>query len=480
MSVIKNYIYNIMYQILILIIPLITVPYVSRVLGADGVGINSYTNSIVQYFILFGMLGIGLYGNRTIATVREDKEKLSKTFWSIYTLQIITCSISIVAYLLFIFIFFKKYLVVAVIQSLNIVAAAVDLSWFFMGLEQFKKTVTRNSVVKIISVIFIFLLIKDKNDIILYVLILSISNLMGNLIMWGYLKNIINLDAIKEVKLKNIVKHLNNTVILFIPQIATQIYTVLDKTMIGIFANTTEVGIYENSEKIVKITLAVVTSLGTVMLPRMANMFSKGEKEKINEYIDKSIKFVSFVAIPIMFGIATISKEFVPWFFGEDFSKSSIIIPIISPIILFIAWSNVLGIQYMIPIGKNKEFTFSVTIGAIVNFVLNIFLIKHFESIGAAISTVIAEVTVTIVQIYILRKDINISSYFEIIKCFIAGAIMAVGVRLVGYFLGIGVITTLIQIFIGSIVYFVLMILLKSSIINNIIQYNKNKKMFLK
>lgn len=484
MSVAKNYVYNVVYQIVILIVPLITVPYISRVLGSGGVGINAYTNSIIQYFILFGTIGISLYGNRSIAYVRDDKTKLSRTFWGIFLLKIITVIISYAVFIMFINFTNSKYRTIFLFQSIYIISAAVDVSWLFMGLEDFKKTVTRNLIVKVIGVICIFLFVKIRSDLWKYVLILSCSELFGQLTLWLYIPKVI--DKVK-LNFYDIKKHFIPSINLFVPQIATQIYLVLNKTMLGALSNTNEVGYFDMSDKITKMSLAVVTAMGVVMLPRVANTFAKGDMEKVKEYLSKSFDFASYLSVPMMFGLAGISAQFTPWFFGPGFSKTGTLMCVISPIVVFIAWSNVLGIQYMMPVGKAKEFTISVTIGAVVNFMFNILLIRHFQSLGTALATVIAEFSVTAAQFYLVRKDIEFKQIFkDIWKYLISSIVMFVIVKFIGHILGVGFKTTMLQIIIGGLAYIILLCLFKSDMnrkliytifkkfkINNIIKFGK-------
>ena len=271
-SITKNYIYNLIYQILILILPLITTPYVSRVLGAENIGIYSYTISIATYFILFGSLGIAMYGQREIAYLQDQKEKYSKLFWEIVVLRFFTMSISSIIFYIS-FVKNGEYHMYYKILLLELLANCFDISWFFQGLEEFKKTVLRNIVVKIISIICIFVFVKSYNDLFIYFWIYVLSNLIGNISLWAYLPKYIDKIEISKI---DIMKHIRPTISLFIPQIAIQIYTVLDKVMIGtIILDKSEVGFYEQSQKIVKMLLTIVTSLGIVMIPRMANTFKK-------------------------------------------------------------------------------------------------------------------------------------------------------------------------------------------------------------
>ena len=400
----KNYFYNLSYQILIIIVPLITTPYVSRVLGAKGVGIFSYTNSIVQYFILFGCVGLNLYGQREIAYVQHEKIEKNKVFWELVILRIITVFISLLVY------FFSltahgMYAVIFSIMSLDVLASMVDISWFFQGIEDFKKIVGRNLIVKITGVILIFLFVKTSGDLYLYVICQSSTLFFGNLSMWVYIPKLVGKVQLKELDIK---RHVKPTIVLFLPQIATSVYTVLDKTMIGLLTgNEEEVAYYEQGQKIVKIAMTLVTSLGTVMMPRVANLFKQNRLEQVREYLLKSFRFVFFLSFPMMFGLMAISCNLVPWFFGDGYHKVVPNMMVISPILLIIALSNIMGTQYLLPIGRQKEYTLSVVVGCFINFFMNLFLIPHLLSIGAAIATVVAESCVTGVQVYCLRGDFD-------------------------------------------------------------------------
>lgn len=460
-SIAKNFTYNLLFQVVTLLIPLITVPYISRVLGKEGIGIYSYTLSITQYFIILGTLGISLYGNRQIAYVRDDKEKMSRTFWSIVALQMITTSIVLIFYII-ILRFDRKYGYIYLIQSMNVIAAMIDISWLYMGLEDFEKTVTRNMVVKIIGVICIFVFVKSYSDLYKYITINGLMILLGNLVMWMYVpKTVLKV----KIKLFDIKKHIIPVLKLFIPQIAVQIYVVLDKSMLGTLASTGEVGLYDQSQKILKLILGLVTSLGVVMLPRMSNTFANGDNKKMNDYLNKSLSGVAYVSIPMVVGISGISKEFVPWFFGPGFESVSNLIIISAPILFFIAMSNVLGIQYLVPANKTKEFTASVTVGAIVNVILNFLLIPKYKATGACIATLLAEFSVTFIQYIFVRKSIR-RKYLILntTKYIISAILMFIVVRFIGNFMGVRIITTIIQSLVGAIIYILILSILNDEI----------------
>lgn len=403
-KLVKNYIYNLSYQILVLLVPLITTPYVSRVLGAKGVGTYSYTNSIVQYFILFGCVGLNLYGQREIAYVQHDKNKRNRVFWELVILRLCTVSISLMVFF-FTLASHGKYKFIFLIMSLDILASMVDISWFFQGIEDFKKIVVRNFIVKIAGVLLIFIFVQSEADLYLYVLCHSATLFLGNLSMWAYIPKLVEKVSFKSLDIK---KHIKPTIVLFLPQIATSIYTVLDKTMIGFLTGSEEeVAYYEQGQKIVKIVLALVTSLGTVMLPRVANLFKLNEMDKVREYLSKSFHFTFFLSFPMAFGLAAVSSNLVPWFFGAGYEKVIPNIMTIAPILVMISLSNIIGTQYLLPIGRQKEYTISVLTGCCMNCIMNLLLIPKFYSIGAAIATVIAETSVTGVQIFFTRKEFN-------------------------------------------------------------------------
>lgn len=462
-SVTKNYIYNLMYQVLVLILPLITAPYISRVLGAENIGIYSFTLSISAYFILFGSLGIALYGQREIAYVQDNKKKYSVIFWEILLLRIMTMAISL---LIFYFTFVKgeNYQIYYRILMLEIVGNCIDISWFFQGLEEFKKTVTRNMIVKLISVFCIFTFVKSSNDLYTYFLIYVLSILVGNITLWFYLSKYLTKITIDDFHL---FRHLKPTITLFIPQIAIQVYTLLDRTMVGaIVPEKSEVGFYDQGQKIIKILLAIITSMGTVMLPRIANNFASGEKEKITNYLKKSFNMVFLLGFPMIFGIIAVSKPFVPVFFGQGYDKVSVLMNIISPIIVLIGLSNVTGTQYLLPTKRQKEYTISVVCGAIVNFIMNMCLIWHFGAIGASIGTVIAELTVTLVQMYFVRKEFKVKEILKLSKNYlISSIVMFVMCFIIGKFINNDLISTAIQIIVGIITYIICLLILKDKFV---------------
>lgn len=494
-SIAKNYIYNMVYQVLILILPLITTPYLSRVLGAEGIGIYSYTYSIVTYFILFGSLGVALYGQREIAYAQENIESRKKVFIEVIIFRFITIAIATIFYYFF-FIRGEEYQMYYQILLLELIAAAFDISWFFQGMEEFKRTVTRNVLVRICSVTLVFIFVKTKEDLAKFTLIYSLADLIGNLSLWLYLPKYLRGIKVKNI---NVLQHIPQIVLLFIPQIANQIYKILDTTMIGkLVVDKSETGYYEQGQKVIRLLLTIVTSLGVVMIPRMASTFASGDKEKINDYMNLSFKFVFFLAFPIMFGIISISQAFVPVFFGKGYDKVVILINIISPILILMGIANVVGTQYLLPTKRQKEYTISVTIGVIVNFILNYILIQKLASIGASIATVLSQLVVDLIQLKYIKDEIDISKLLKLSwKYLISSLIMFIicfGVRIILNIDGIivnlnnfasnihideeyfrNVISIVIQIGVGAISYFAILIALKDDYVYKFLDMLKTR-----
>lgn len=421
----KNYLYNLIYQLFLIVIPVFVTPYVARVLGDVQSGYYSFSYSIVSYFILLASLGFGYYAQREIAKYQNNKTKQSISFWEIVIVKTLTTILALILYLITVRagIFGKQYTLLMLILSLDIIATAFDISFMFRGNENFKTIVIRNITIKISMIICIFIFVKSANDLWKYALIESAGLLLGNLVLWISLK-----DSITKIKLKELkpMRHLVPALILFLPSVAVSIYTSLDKTLIGVITHSgSENGNYEYAEKIVKMALTFVTSLGTVMIPRNSQMNATHGHKAIEHNILLSQHFVFLLGIPLAFGCAIIADNFIPWYLGPDYTKAAILMKILSPLIVIIGLSNVYGLQFLIPTNKDKKFTFAILCGACINFILNIILINLFQSYGAAIATIIAETIVTIImKSYVDHYLDNRHVFRRAIKPLSAGVIM--------------------------------------------------------
>lgn len=458
----KNIVANAFQQIITYILPFVTVPYLTRVIGAEGIGIYSYTNSIIQYFILFGTIGLSLYGTRQIAYVRDNHEKLEETFWEIFSLRIIFSSLSLATYTIFILITDSQYKLYMAIQSLALIGNAIDISWYYQGIEEFTKLVRRTIVFKLLGTACIFLFVNCKSDVWIYVAIQTGTIFIGNLILWLNIRITNNLN---KVSFSQIISHFKPALLLFIPQVAIEIYAVFDKTMLGVLANVTQVGLYTKAEEFAKVPLMIISVLSTVLFPKLSNQFKKNGISILNESLNQNLQIVGFIGIGASFGIAGIANEFVKWMMGEEFLGAIPLLYILSPLTFFIGTSNMIGRQYLLPANKNKTFTITVISGAIINFVLNLVFIPKYGGVGACIATVLAEGSVAYLQYLFVRIVVNKRVYYtELLKCFVSGTIMFFIIRLLGRMITINILNTFIQIGIGSVVYIVLAYFFKNRI----------------
>lgn len=464
-SVELNYIYNLLYQIIVVIVPFITTPYVSRVLNANSIGIFSYTTAITGYFVLFGSLGIATYGQLKISEFRNDKYKMSKIFYELLINKIIITFIIIGFYLLFFNLKCNQnYKTMYSVLIIQILASAIDISWFLQGLEEFKKILIRNIIIKFLSVILIFSLVKQAEDLYLYALIINGSTLIGNLSIWMFARRYLEKVNINKLNLK---KHIKPCIMYFIPTIATTIYLTLDKAMIGWFTSTSlENGYFEQANKVEQMALTVVTSLSVVTMPRMAYLFKNNKLSEFRLRLNESFRFILFISIPMCLGMFAISDSFIPLFLGKGYDKSIGLLKIFSLLLIIVGLNNAVGKQILMPIGRQKEYNRCVILGAIVNFSLNFLLIPRLYSIGAAIASVSAEMVILLTFIYYSRDFISLKWILKnSFHYVIAGLVMFVVICLSYRYFNISWISLFCQISIGSLIYGSVLLVMRDRLI---------------
>ena len=422
-SIRKNYIYNTFYQILSLITPLITAPYLARVLGPDGVGIQSYTASVCNYFVLFAMLGTASYGQREIAGHRDDKEEVSKIFWQI---ELITIGATLVCLLFWgiLILCSHEYREYYIALTFTIIGAALDISWFFAGFERFNLIVIRNTVIKLVGIVLIFTFVKAKDDLIVYIVLNALSGMVGQLSMWGYLKSFLVKVEWKKLRFK---EAFQETLVYFLPSIATSVYTVLDKTMIGLITkNSYENGYYEQTNKIVSMGTSIVCSLNTVMSSRMSYLFSQKKYEEIRQKLGKSLDYCVLLSCLLVGGIFGIAAGFVPWFFGKAYEPVIVLLRVYCPLVFIIAISNCLGGQYLTPSGQRIRSLKAIITGSATNFICNLFLIPNYGAVGAAIASLVAEGVILCMYLYMSKEYVNFKQLSQlVIKRGVACIVMA-------------------------------------------------------
>lgn len=454
-SIKKNYFFNLAYQVLSLITPLLTTPYISRVLGPEKIGVSSYTASIVAYFTMFAALGLNIYGQREIAYSQGDKHKQSIRFWEIEIFRLITVGSSTCIYLFFVF-WYGSYINIFLIQTLLIINVFLDITWFFQGNEDFKSVVVKNILVKLIGIILIFAFVKTSDDLILYVAIHVATTFLGNLFLWFGIKDKIEVVKLSELKpFENIRTYFE----LFITIIAGQVYNVLDKTMLGaITGNTVENGYYEQTTRIINLCIAIITSLGPVLLPRVATAFANKQKSVIKDTVNRAYHFVFMMSCPICIGVIATSSFLVPWFFGPEYEKVRLLLKIYALVLLIIPLSNTAGYAVLNPTKQHNKGTVAICCGAVTNLLLNSILIPRLASVGASIATVVAESMVTLVYFYYIREYVNFGHLLKLwVKYFSSAILMGIVVLIAGKALeSVGVnyfVITFLQVIIGIIFY---------------------------
>lgn len=458
-SVKKNFIYNSAFQVLVLLVPFITTPYVSRVLGAGNIGKYSYASAMVTYFTLLAALGSTVYGQRKIAYYRDDKEDMSRVFWNTFFFRCVMSLLSLILYLVYV-VFFEGINCINIVIAFSIVNVVLDISWFYQGVEDFKNVVICNLIVRIVCLSGIFIFIKTESDTWKYVLILMLAQILGSLSMWRtmphyicFVKKITPFDGFKDILL------------IFLPSIAIQVYTILDKSMIGwITGSDYANGCYEQSERIARLAMTVVTSIGTVVLPRVANLFQKDNMDEAKRYVYQAFQVVWLLAIPIMFGLMGVSSVFIPLFLGTGFEDAIGLLSIFSILVLVVSLAYVAGISYLIPTKQQNVYTVAVTIAAVVNFIMNLFLIPRIGAFGAAIASVVAEAVGTTIQIMycVLKKQLKANRIFvPCWKYLISGIIMLLIVQTLKIKFSAGIVSLCVLVCTGGISYVTILLILK-------------------
>lgn len=474
-SIKRNYMYHTAFQILSLITPLVTTPYISRVLEADGIGQYSFAYTLVQYFVFVGNLGFSTYAQIETAKCGDNKRERSQLFWEVVVLRTMTTSICTGLYYLIILIGFKSNITLYLILSGLLISGIFDISWFYYGLEDFRTVTLRNIAVKLAGIAGIFAFVKKKEDLYIYALILTGTNLIGSIVIWFQINDEIERPDWNSLQLK---KHLKPAIEFFIPNIATMIYTMLDKTMIGLFAeNYSENGYYEQAHKIEQMLVQLLLSISVVMRSRMAYLFKENKIEEIKNKIKDTITFLLFISLPMCFGLMAVAEDLVSWFLGSGFQKCVALIRIFAVLLVIIAISNCISNCYLLVCGKQKKFTIGTYAGAFVNMFMNLILIPRYGSIGAAIASVCGELAILGIFYYYSREYFRLSKFYKNLSVYLfAAAIMVIvviviqnGIQLSG-FPGLAV-----QLLFGAFSYFCVLLFLRDSCLQQGIDMIRNK-----
>lgn len=475
-SLVKNSVYNVAYKLLNVFFPLISSVYISHILLAEGVGRVAYAQNIVTYFTTLAALGLPNYGVREIAKIHLDFLKTQKIFSELFIVNTISTLVCGGLYYLIIFFVprFNNDLLLYFVVGLPIIFNFINVDWFFQGEEEYGYIAFRSFIIKVVSLIALFLFVRNKNDVVIYALILSLAT-CGN-----YIFNIFRLRKYKiKLQLKNIdiMQHIKPVIIMLGTTLAIELYTLLDTTMIGIFCSDVYVGYYTNTMKLVKVIITVITAIGSTLLPRLSYYHMIGENLKCEKIVNYVFAIMLFLFIPCQIGMIICSDAIIPILFGNSFLPAVNTFKIASFLICTLGFSNLFGTQILLTFGEEKKLFVCTILGAITNIILNSFLIPMYQQNGAAFASVISEAVVTITTYILAKRYIKIRLSRKFVNSIFCSAfimiLVLVGIK--SLLRNMICIYMLVSIIIGCIIYFGCNWGLKNEILEDIISFSLNK-----
>ena len=457
--------------------PLIIMPYISRILLPAGLGQVSYAQNITSYFILVASLGIPNYGIREIAKNSQELQNRSQTFLEIFLINFISTVIASFMYYLFIFQtgYFAEKKVIFGIVGISLILNALNIDWFYKGMEEFRYITVRSYIIKIISVFAIFLLVRSENDVNIYALILTLATSANYIFNIFHVKKYVVLQKYNL----NLKKHLKKIIYLFATAAAVELYAKLDVTMVGLICGEVYVGYYSNDMKIIRIVAVIITSLGSVLLPRFSVYYQEKKLEQLNSVTEKAVEYIMFISFPCAVGLFLESEAIVRVLFGEAFLPAIVTMQILAILIPILSIGNIFGTQLLIALDQEKKLTITVIIGAVINIALNSFMIRSFQHNGAAAASVIAELAVMTAQIILTRPYVKIKlNYKLVIKIMVQTCIMAAALIFINQIAILWTIKLLLSVILGVMIYFAAGLLIRNNVLNNMISICKD--LFLK
>ena len=428
-SVKKNFLLSSAYQLLTVLTPIVTTPFLARVIGAGGNGEFAFTQSVANYFVLFTVLGMSSYGVRTVAECGDDRARRSEAFWGAFAMNCVTGVVVLAFYAAFVLVSPGEYRLLYLVWGLWVAGSALDVSWLFFGVQEFAVPTARNFATKIASVACILLFVRGPQDVWIYAFSVAGASFANSVLIWPFVR--CHVDLVRPTW-KSMTRHLRPNLTLFVPVVAISFYAVLDKVMLGTLSTMDQAGYYDYAEKVSKMPMALITALGSAVLPRMTEIMAAGRMGEGKALVGTTIWFMEVCALALCFGIVGVAPSFCPLFFGEGFDKCVPVVSFLAFVIPAICATNVIGNQYLLPCHRDRDYTVSVSVGASVNVVVNILLIPRLGAMGAAVGTVACEFVVLAVQVWMVRGDLDVGLYAR--RCLpyaAAGAAMAVGLRLV-------------------------------------------------
>ncbi len=469
-SIKKNFIYRALYELLIMITPFITTPYVARVLGSDGAGISSYTGSVMAFFTMFAALGSPQYGLREIARSRDNLQQSSRLFWEIELLTVFTSSVCLLGWI-GVCIYWKEFRIYCLALTPTLLSTMFDINWFFTAHEKVGYTVARNAFFKVLGIILLLTLVKTKSDLVLSMFLASMTGMLGSLSMWIYLPKMLVKVDFHTLTFRH---HFKETLVYFIPTIAVSISAVLDKFLLGLLIRDFSLsGYYAHARKLMGlIDSLVITSMFTVMQARISYLFALGKTGEIKRRITRSMDFSFLLGLGCVFGVAGIAHVFVPIFWGPGWEPVETLLYMMGPITIIVSISYCLGGLYYNPSGNRAQSARYVIIDAGINTVLNLLLIPRWNAYGAVVATIVAEGITTFIYVQGCRGYLTWKTIWACFwKRFLAGSVMCVLVMLIGSMnMGNTILKLTIQILSGIAFYASALYLAKDAMLREMLQ----------
>lgn len=400
----KNFLYNFLLTGSNFLFPLLTFPYLSRILGADGLGVCNFITSYGQNYIIVAAVGIPVYGIREIARIGNDLEKRSKVFFEILTIHFLFTLFLLLIYIISIFLFddLHRYKEIALIGGSLILLNVFSIEWLFSGVSNFKYITLRSLLVRLLSLLSIFIFVKSKNDLVIYFIILVVTVLCTASIDVYSAKSFISTKV--KISRKGVLSHIKPVTFLGIYMVLTSIYSVLPSTLLGFLSTKASVGYYYGANKIIRMIISVFSTLTTVMVPKVNSIFDENGSKDYFKLIDKSINVVISFGIPITFAVYLLANPLVMLLAGKGFVNSILVIQIMAPVILIVAFSQVFVLLILSVNRKDTAMMLLAAVGMLASLIINILFIPKFSQIATAFSQLIAEGAVMFLAFYLSRK----------------------------------------------------------------------------
>lgn len=456
----RNYLFTVAIQLLSMLTPLVTAPYLARVLGSDGVGTYSYVLSVATVFSLFAALGLSAYGLREVSRVRDDPTAVSRLFWELTALRAVTTVVTAAVYAA-LCLRVERWQVYAAV-GLLILATGVDLTWLFQAVERFGALMVRHLAVKMLTVALVFLLVREEGDVTIYALVQTGGTLLSNLLLWPAVGRVV---ARPTERLRPL-RHLRPSLVYFVPAVATSVYTVLDKTMLGaITGDMAQNGYYESAHKIIRLLMAVITSLNLVVGVRTSYLFGQNREGEVRRHLLDTYRFTCALAFPLCGGLMACGEGFAVVFFGADFAPSGRLLRLFAPLLLAIGTSNVLGSLYLTPAGYRRRSNRAILAGAGVNVALNALLIPRFGAVGAVVASLAAETVIAALYLRFSHSFVAVGDLLRIAARYgVYALLMAIPVYGLAETMPFSWAALLIQAAVGMVIYALLLILCRDPV----------------